>query len=141
VAILQHRSKNKPFLGCFDWRKTEPERTNRGVETTAGLVMLRIGRSVDGRQPISRTDLQSAITEAVKQSGPGCEAFVDVIVEDAKPKSQYDANWAIRGVKFGRSDREKASQAIAVIVERMQREFRLSEDPARTEATNKSRPG
>jgi hypothetical protein len=89
--------------------------------------MLWIGKSVDNRQSISRTDLQSAITDAVKQSDPDCEAFIDVIIEHAEPKSKFDANWALRGIKFGRSDRGKAAQAIAVIVARMQREFRLSE--------------
>jgi hypothetical protein len=102
--------------------------------------MLWIGKSVDNRQPISRTDLQSAITDAVKQSDPDCEAFIDVIIEHAEPKSKFDANWALRGIKFGRSDRGKAAQAIAVIVARMQREFRLSEVLARTAGTNKNRP-
>jgi hypothetical protein len=94
--------------------------------------MLWIGRSVDDRQPISRKDLQSAITEAVKKSDPDCHAFVDVIIERAGSKSRLDANWAIRGVKYGSSDREKAAQAVAAITARMQSEFRLSEDdPAR----------
>jgi hypothetical protein len=31
-------------------------------------------------------------------------------------------------VKFGRADREKANQAVTTVVERMQREFRLSDD-------------
>jgi hypothetical protein len=97
-------------------------------------------RSVDDRQWISRTALQLAITEAVKKSGPECEAFVDVIVERGEPKSKLDANWAIKGVKFGRSDRERAAQAVALIVARMQREFRLSE-PARTARPQKSDPG
>ena len=72
--------------------------------------MLWIGKSVDDRQPISRRDLQSAITEAVKKSGPDCYAFVDVVIEPAEPKSRLDANWAIKGVRFGRSDREKAAR-------------------------------
>lgn len=96
--------------------------------------MLWIGKSVDDRQSISRMDLQSAITDAVKQSDPDCNAFIDVIVELTTPKSQYDPNWDLRGVRFGRSDRHKASQAVAVIVARMQREFNLSAEskPAQT---------
>jgi len=42
-----------------------------------------------------------------------------------------------RGVKFGRANREKANEAIAIIVERMQREFRLSDDE--TDLTTKDR--
>jgi hypothetical protein len=102
--------------------------------------MLWKGRSVDDRQPISRRDLQSAIAEAVKKSDPDCNAFVDVIVERAEPKSLLDTNWAIKGVKYGRSDREKAAQAVATIAARMQSEFRLSEnDPARTKTISQNR--
>lgn len=103
--------------------------------------MLWIGKSVDHRRLISRKDLESTITDAVKKSGPDCEAFIDVFVEHLKPRTQFDANWAIRGVKFGWSDREKAAQAVAVIATQMQGEFRLLEDSAATEATNRNRPG
>ena len=93
-----------------------------------GQIMLWIGKSVDNRQAISRADLAAAITDAVKNSNPDCAAFVDVIVQHIKPKSQFDPNWAIKGIRFGRSDRQKATQAIGTIVERMQREFKLSEE-------------
>jgi hypothetical protein len=81
----------------------------------------------DDRRLISRADLQSAITEAVKQYDSDCEAMVDVIVERALPRSRLDANWAIKGIRFGRADRQKAGEAITVIVTRMQGEFTLSE--------------
>jgi hypothetical protein len=84
-------------------------------------------RSVNGRQSISRNSLQSAITEAVKKFDPGCQAFVDIIVEHTTPKSRLDANWAIRGVKFGKANRDKCNEALTNIVGRMQREFSLSE--------------
>jgi hypothetical protein len=51
-----------------------------------------------------------------------------VIVQRITPKSRFDAKWALRGVKFGRADREKAHKAVTTAVERMQREFRLSDD-------------
>jgi hypothetical protein len=66
--------------------------------------------------------LQSAITEAVKKADPDCEAFVGVIVQRETPKARLDANWAIRGVRYG----EKCSKALTTIVERMQREFNLA---------------
>jgi hypothetical protein len=81
-----------------------------------------------GRSPIAPAILESAITEAVRKEAPGCGALVGVIVQPIKPKSRFDANWAVRGVKFGRTDRERASEAIAVVVERMQREFKLPGD-------------
>jgi hypothetical protein len=80
------------------------------------------------RSLITSTKLQSAITEAVKKSVPGCEAFVGVIVQRTTPKSRFDANWALRGVKFGRADRDSANEAVKAIVKRMQREFHITDD-------------
>jgi hypothetical protein len=80
------------------------------------------------RSPIGSTQLEWAITEAVKKQGTGCEAIVGVIVQRTRPQSRFDANWAVRGVKFGKADRDKTNEAVASIVERMQREFRLSDD-------------
>ena len=82
--------------------------------------------SSDARSSVSRDRLQSAITEAVKKADPDCEAFVGVIVQRETPKARLDANWAIRGVRFGKADRDKCSKALTTIVERMQREFVLA---------------
>jgi len=80
----------------------------------------------DDRSSVSRYNLQLAITEAVKKADPDCEAFVGVIVQRELPKASLDANWAIRGVRFGKADRDKSSKALTTIVERMQREFLLA---------------
>ena len=80
----------------------------------------------DDRSSVSRYNLQLAITEAVKKADPDCEAFVGVIVQRELPKASLYANWAIRGVRFGRADRDKSSKALATIVERMQRDFVLA---------------
>jgi hypothetical protein len=82
----------------------------------------------DNQGLITRTTLESAIVGAARKVAPGCEALVGVVVQRTTPKSRFDTNWALRGVKFGRANREKANQAITIIVERMQQEFRLSED-------------
>jgi hypothetical protein len=82
----------------------------------------------DDRVPIARAQLELAIAEAVKEAAPGCEAFVGVIIQHSTPRSRFDANWALRGVKFGKASRETVNEALATIVERMQREFRLSEE-------------
>jgi hypothetical protein len=97
------------------------------IEPVLVVPSAREGRHGDRRLVTSPT-LETAITEAVKKGVPGCETFVGVIVERTKPKSRFDANWALRGVKFGRADRDKANLAISTIVERMQREFGLSDD-------------
>ena len=82
--------------------------------------------SSDGRSSVSRNRLQSAITEAVKKADPDCEAFVGVIVQRETPETSLDANWGIRGVRFGKADRDKCSLALTTIVERMQRDFSLA---------------
>jgi hypothetical protein len=76
----------------------------------------------------SRSDLEKAITDAVKNFDPGCDKFVGVIIQRETPKSRLDANWAVRGVKFGAADRAKSLKAIEMIVERMQHDFDLSDD-------------
>jgi hypothetical protein len=62
------------------------------------------------------------------KAAPGCEAFVDVIVQRTTPKSRLDTNWEIRAIRFGGMDRQIAREALTPIVELMQREFRLTAD-------------
>jgi hypothetical protein len=81
------------------------------------------------RGVVSRKKLESMITTAVKQSEPTCEAFVGVVVERETPKTRYDSNWSIRGVRFGKSDRGKAAQVLAAVVKRLQDQFVLERDP------------
>jgi hypothetical protein len=68
-----------------------------------------------------------AITEAVKKAAPECETFVGVVLQQTKPRSRRDVNWQLRGIKFGQADRKMASEALTSIIERMQREFYLTE--------------
>ena len=70
--------------------------------------------------------MQAAITEAVKKVDPDCGAFVGVFVERTKRTSILEANWAVKGIKFGRADRNKARDAVNRIVERMKCDFNLS---------------
>jgi hypothetical protein len=39
--------------------------------------------------------------------------FVGVIVQQTDPRSRAEPNWAIRGIKFGRADRNKASYGLS----------------------------
>lgn len=78
----------------------------------------------DKRITASRKQLESAVTEVVK-SAADCEAFVGVIIERIEPKSRTKPNWAIRGVRFGKTDRDKSGKVLANVVERMQLEFSL----------------
>ena len=84
--------------------------------------------SKDVRVSKTAEELEFMIREAVK-AAPGCESFVGVVIERVTPKSRLDATWEIRGIRFGGMDRKIAREALTPIVERMQREFRLSERP------------
>jgi hypothetical protein len=81
----------------------------------------------DKPSAVSRKQLESAITKVVK-SVLDCEAFVGVIIQRIEPKSSTDPNWAVRGVRFGKADRDKSGKVLATVVERMQREFSLTDD-------------
>ena len=84
--------------------------------------------SRDVRVSKTAEELELMITEAVKVA-PGCEDFVGVIIQRTTPKSRLDANWEIRGIRFGGMDRKIAREALTPIVQHMQREFRLTEGP------------
>ncbi len=84
--------------------------------------------SKDHRVSMTPAELESAISEAVKKTAPGCKDFVAVIVQHRTPKSHLDPNWAIRGVRYGRADKPVADEALATVIERMQREFLLTEE-------------
>jgi hypothetical protein len=85
-------------------------------------------RRVTHREEISRASLEDAISKAVRNADPICEAFGGVFVQRLKPHSRQDANWDIMGVKFGRADRAAAADALTAVVERLQAQFLLSND-------------
>jgi hypothetical protein len=67
------------------------------------VLLFSMNRPTDNRKRISREEMQAAITEAVKKADPDCEPFIGVIVERTNRSSLAKANWAIRGIKFGRA--------------------------------------
>ena len=93
----------------------------------------------DKRSAVSRKHLESAVTEAVK-SVLDCEAFVGVIIQRIEPKSRTDPNWAVRGVRFGKADRDKSGKVLATVVEQMQREFSLTHDQDDAPENERSKP-
>jgi len=86
----------------------------------------RRGTGDAGRVSATFSELESAITEAVRKTAPQCEAFVGVAVQQTTPKSRLDVNWRLRGVKFGTADKKLANEALTTIVEDMQRRFYLA---------------
>jgi hypothetical protein len=103
----------------------EPAQLNAPVTSRAVATLLATARP----DPVSITavKLELEIAQATKVADPSCAEFVGVVVQRVKPKSSSDANWTLRGIKFGRSDRKAVDEILTTIVERMQREFRLSD--------------
>jgi hypothetical protein len=79
------------------------------------------------REPIKRGALEAAITTAVKRSSTSCETFVGICIERVARNSPDAANWAVKGIKFGKSEREKCNSALSVIIERLKREFEIAD--------------
>jgi hypothetical protein len=80
------------------------------------------------REPVKRAALEAAITTAMKRSRTSCEPFVGIIIERVAPNSSDEANWAVKGVKFGKSERAECNSALSLIIERMKQEFEIADD-------------
>ena len=83
--------------------------------------------SGSSREQIKCETLEVAIATAVKRSDPRCEPFMGVFIERCTPKLRDDTNWAVRGIKFGKAERENCNTALSVIIERLKREFEISD--------------
>ena len=79
------------------------------------------------RQPITRGALEREIAEAVKAGGTDCEEFVGVIVERLAPVPPGGANWAVKGVKYGKSNRELCAAALIACMAEKQLKFEVSD--------------
>jgi len=78
---------------------------------------------------IARAALESALAENVRRGDPQCGGLIEIIVERVVPASPDGANWAVKGVKYGKAEREVCSAAISKVVEEGQREFEVSDWP------------
>lgn len=76
---------------------------------------------------IARAALESALAENVRGSDPQCEGLIEIIVERVVPVSPDGANWAVKGVKYGKAEREACSAAISKVVAQRQCEFEVSD--------------
>lgn len=78
------------------------------------------------RKPMTRVALEGAITERIKCKAE-CEEFLGVIVEYVKPKKAGEANWGLKGVRYGKANREACAAALSQLVAESQQEFELSD--------------
>jgi len=85
----------------------------------------------DHRAQITPAELELTIAEAIRKTAPGCGSFVGVIVHHKKPKQYRDPNWGVRGVKFGKADRQVVEETLARTVKQLQKEFRLTDPQLR----------
>jgi CspA family cold shock protein len=74
---------------------------------------------------ITHAALEQALAETVRASDPECEGLIAIIVERIVPAPSDGANWAVKGVKYGKAQRERCSAAISKCVEDSQREFEV----------------
>ena len=79
------------------------------------------------RKPMTREALEQSLTEAVKASHSEFESFAGVIVERIVPGGPGGANWAVKGVKYGKADRHRSGVVLSHCAEEAQLEFELSE--------------
>jgi cold shock CspA family protein len=83
------------------------------------------------RQPIALAALEQSLADAVRGVGPECEAFVGVIIERVAPEASGGTNWAVKGVRYGRADRDRCEAALGVCLHEKQREYTLSDERKR----------
>jgi CspA family cold shock protein len=79
------------------------------------------------RKPITRAALELAIADAVRASDPQCEALIGIIVERVVLAAPGGANWVVKGIKYGKADRDRCGAALSQCVEERQREFEISD--------------
>lgn len=79
------------------------------------------------RKPITRAALELALADAVRTRDLQCEGFVGVIVERIVPQSPGGANWGVKGVKFGRADRDRCGAVLSNCVDERQHEFEVTD--------------
>jgi hypothetical protein len=79
------------------------------------------------RTPITRAALEQAIAEAVRSGSPECGALIGIVVERIVPNTPGGANWAVKGIRFGKADRDSCAAAISKFVADRQLDFEVSD--------------
>lgn len=79
------------------------------------------------RTLITRAALEAAIAESVRRNGPECEGLIGIFVEQVAPILPGAANWTVKGVKYGKAERNRCSAALSNFVNEQLREFEVSD--------------
>jgi CspA family cold shock protein len=83
-------------------------------------------RLEEKRKPITKAELETALADAVRARDAQCEGLVAIIVERASPASPAGTNWSVKGVKYGKAERDRCDAALSICLEEMQRQFEVS---------------
>lgn len=83
--------------------------------------------SLHDRVPVFRSVLEQSLGDAIRASDPECSGLVGIIVEPAASDAANGANWAVKGVRFGRVDRHRCSAVLASCVADLRSKFLVSE--------------
>jgi hypothetical protein len=84
-------------------------------------------QSRSARKVMTVAEMERALADAVRASHPECEAFVAVFVERVVPPWPDAANWSVKGVKFGKADRERCGGALSDLATARQQEFDITD--------------
>jgi hypothetical protein len=99
--------------------------------TTAGVTQEMSPKKTESlevnRKPITQPELETALAEAVRAHDAQCEGLIGVIVEHVRPASPAGSNWRVKGVKYGKAERDRCAAALSICVEKMQREIEISD--------------
>jgi CspA family cold shock protein len=104
--------KNLQAMHCQDgsWSRS---RLELAQNARCGMKSGKPEQLAGKRTPIARAALELAIAE--------------IIVERIVPTTASGANWALKGIKYGKADRDQCSATISTRLEEWQREFELSD--------------
>jgi cold shock CspA family protein len=96
-----------------------------GQPGEGGLVVTSKEPAQSNRKPVTSAVLERSIAAAVRKDDPECEPFVGVIVEPVSPTTADGPNWAVKGVRYGRANRDKCEIALDAALREKQRRFLL----------------
>jgi CspA family cold shock protein len=101
--------------------------TEMSQDARCSMSLKKIDNAKVKRTPITRAALELAITETIRANDSQCQGLVGVIVERVVPKLPGDANWAVKGIKYGKADRDRCSAALSDCVKQGQQEFEVTD--------------
>lgn len=113
----------------FGQARNEPSadklNTARGIRSK--LFLKKKSQDHPARKPLTREALAQALTEAVRAAHPEFETFAGIIVGRFVPQRPGEANWVVKGIKYGKADRHRSGIVLMHCVEEAQREFELAD--------------